>query len=283
MWSPLFAQVTLIPCSFKFSNKKQTCVFLLYFQIDDMSMNEHYIFPDNQWWRLWQSCQQSVESVSWSFSVSICGRVGASWRGRAVMNLTQAGARRPLTGLSERRAAAASTWANGLIITADSAFDDKDRTTDRGGASGLKYWNAGGFKRMWKGRNSDFSYTSMCLIKSRLPQQTRRSRVNYSFHFCSFHRRQFFFPRVTLGVFTRDSAPASRNKPGFDAFSPLLFSVSSLWLQIVTVGVWSAVKADEQMWPEFSGFKVRHCNQNELHTDWGVLHVTDDATSTPFN
>lgn len=44
--------------------------------------------------------------------------------GETVTNVLQAGDRRPLAGLSEQRAAAASASANGLIITADSTFDD---------------------------------------------------------------------------------------------------------------------------------------------------------------
>lgn len=41
-----------------------------------------------------------------------------------VTNVLQAGDRRPLAGLSEQRATAASASANGLIITAHSTFDD---------------------------------------------------------------------------------------------------------------------------------------------------------------
>lgn len=127
-------------------------------------------------------------------------------------------------------------------------------------------WNTemqGGFKRMWKGRSSDFSYTSTCLIKSRLPQQTRRSRVNYSFHFCSFHRRQFF-PHVTLGVFTRDSVPASRSKPGFDARSlPFIFC-------------FKLMVADSDSWCLVRWWKLMNkCDLNFLDLKWGTAIRTN--------
>lgn len=44
--------------------------------------------------------------------------------GETVTNVLQAGDRRPLAGLSEQRATAASASANSLIITAHSTFDD---------------------------------------------------------------------------------------------------------------------------------------------------------------
>lgn len=62
-------------------------------------------------------------------SISICGHVCHVWRERTVINLTTAGGHQPPTGLSEQRAAAASTSANSLIRTAGSTFNDKGDVT----------------------------------------------------------------------------------------------------------------------------------------------------------
>lgn len=171
---------------------------------------------------LWQPCQlfwtmlhsDTDSGISDSIiSVFVCGRVGAAWRGRTVTNLTQAGGHRPLTGLSEQRAAFTSTSANSLIITADSTFDDKDGTTVK---------EKQGFKENVKGKKFRLFLRLCVSYQITVPQQTRSSRVNYSFHFCLFHRIQFSSCH-TWRLYPR-SQPASTNQALIDPFA-LLFSV----------------------------------------------------------
>lgn len=101
-----------------------------------------------------------------------------------------------------------------------------------------------------------FFHASMCLIKSSFQNKQEATEGNCSFHFCSFHRIHFSSCH-TWHLYPRPSSSQSQQTRLWSILSPFyfLFKAPVLWLQIVAIGVESAVEANEQMWPKFSCFK----------------------------
>lgn len=197
------------------------------FQIIYKSHCAHKIQPDQCWAERFVSSStvtQTVSGISDSIlSVSICGRVRPVWRGRAVMNLTPAGGHQPPTGLSEQRAAAASTSANSLIITADSTFDDKGETTVEERLS----WNTEmqGLDLDLRGcEGEDFFFFLRLHVSYQIKaaQQTRSSRVKLLFSLLLISQDTVFI----MSHLT--SLPETRLQPAsslWSILSPFLFSL----------------------------------------------------------
>lgn len=255
-------------------------------------MND-YIFRDDRWsictftshssckiqpdqkscQRFWMTSDTDTDSDS-IFSFSISWRVGPVWHGRTVINVRQA-------GLSEQRAAAASTSTNSLIITADSTFYDKAEVA----VEECLNCNArieSGFKEDVKDKKFWGVFLPLHLSHQvKVPSQMQSSRVKLLLSLLLTSQDTVFLMSHLLSLPSRHFEPISTNQALIYPRSPFYFLFKTWAVMPVNSGNCCSV-CGWRRWTNVTWifFKTTHTKKSTISlrikpphsfSDWGFL------------